>query len=67
MKRLFLALLLLAACNREERPEAPTPAESERLDDAEAMLNDLAANEEGPVNAEAPTGPKHRADEQSGQ
>ena len=67
MKRLFLALLLLAACNREERPEAPTPAESERLDDAEAMLNDLAANEEGPANAEAPTGPKHRADEQSGQ
>ena len=67
MKKIHLALLLLAACNREEKPEAPTPAEAERLDDAEAMLNDLATNEEGPANAEAPTGPKHRADEQSGQ
>jgi hypothetical protein len=46
--------LLLFACNREERPEAPTPAEAERLDEAEAMLNGLA-NEEGPVSK--PTDP----------
>ena len=39
-------LLLTAACNREERPQAPTAAESDRLDEAEDMLNDLA-NEEG--------------------
>ena len=45
-KILLLSALLLAACNREERPEPPTAAESERLDDAEDMLNDLA-NEEG--------------------
>ena len=45
-KSLVAATLLLAACNREEQPQAPTAAESERLNDAEAMLNELA-NEEG--------------------
>ena len=45
-KILLLGALLLTACNREDRPEAPTAAESERLDEAEDMLNDLA-NEEG--------------------
>jgi hypothetical protein len=39
-------LLLLAACNREEQPQAPTAEEADRLNDAEAMLNSLA-NEEG--------------------
>jgi hypothetical protein len=46
-KKLFLAALLLPACNREEQPQAPTAEESDRLNDAEAMLNGLA-NEEGP-------------------
>ena len=47
MKRmLFMAALALASCNRSERPEAPTQAETERLNDAEEMLNELA-NEEG--------------------
>jgi hypothetical protein len=45
-KILLVAMLLLTACNREERPEAPTAAEAERLDEAEEMLNALA-NEEG--------------------
>ena len=45
-KILLIGALLLAACNREERPEPPTAAESERLDEAEDMLNQLA-NEEG--------------------
>jgi nitrous oxide reductase accessory protein NosL len=66
MKKILFALLLIAGCDRGEKPEAPTPAESARLDEAEAMLNELASNEEGPANTEAPTGPKHRADEQSG-
>jgi nitrous oxide reductase accessory protein NosL len=44
-------LLLLAACNREEQPEAPTPAETERLNEAEAMLNELA-REETPAPAQ---------------
>jgi nitrous oxide reductase accessory protein NosL len=53
MKRSMLVLaLLLAACDREERPESPTPAEAQRLDDAEAMLNGLA-NEEGPATEAA--------------
>ena len=52
-RRLPVLLLLLAACNREERPEAPTRGrESERLNDAEAMLNGLA-NEEGPATEAA--------------
>ena len=51
MKRtLVLAALLLTACNREEQPEAPTAAEAERLNDAEALLNELA-NEEAPAPA----------------
>jgi nitrous oxide reductase accessory protein NosL len=53
MKHLILLFaLFLAACHREEKPEAPTPAEAERLDQAEAMLNGLA-NEEGPANKSA--------------
>ena len=52
----LLALLALS-CSQEERPEAPTAAESERLDEAEAMLDRLA-NEEGP-EAEAPSPSSH--------
>lgn len=48
----FLFALALTACNREEKPQAPTPAEVERLNDAEAMLNSLA-NEEGPATEAA--------------
>jgi hypothetical protein len=54
MKKILLsASLLLACCGREEQPEAPTAAESERLNEAEEMLNELA-KEEGP-EAEAPS------------
>ena len=42
----ILLLILASACNREERPQAPTPAETEQLNEAEEMLNGLA-NEEG--------------------
>ena len=43
-----LALLLVtAACHREEKLEAPTPAETARLNEAEDMLDNLAADEEG--------------------
>ena len=55
---LFLSLVLLAACGREERPPAPTAEESARLDDAEAMLNGL--NEEGPAPEDAD--PSNRSD-----
>ena len=47
MKRtILLSLILLSSCNREEKAEPPTAAESQRLDNAEDMLNALA-NEEG--------------------
>ena len=57
-RSLLAALLLLAACGREEPVAAPTAEEAERLDAAEAMLNDF--NEEGP--APDGTGPSNRSD-----
>jgi hypothetical protein len=52
-------LLMLVACG-DERPPAPTAEESARLDEADAMLDNLA-NEEGP--ADRSTGPSDRLDE----
>ncbi|MCL6739624.1 hypothetical protein LZ518_00505 [Sphingomonas sp. RB56-2] len=53
MKQILVAsALLLTACNREEQPQAPTAEESDRLNDAEAMLNGLA-NEEGAASEDA--------------
>jgi len=46
----FSALLLLAAC-RDDRPPAPTAAESDQLNEAENLLNAEAANEKGPENS----------------
>jgi hypothetical protein len=50
-----LAALLLASCNSEEQPQAPTSADSERLDDAAKMLNDLANEEGAAPEGTAPT------------
>ena len=58
-RTILLAAFLLASCNREERPDAPTAAESEQLNEAEEMLNELA-KEEGP-EAEAPS-PSNRSE-----
>ena len=60
MKKILVALLLLTGCDREEKPQAPTPAESARLDEAEDMLNELARNEEGPASEDAD--PSNRSD-----
>jgi hypothetical protein len=60
MRIAFLLLFLLAAGCRDQRPPAPTAEQSNRLDDAEAMLNNLAANEEGP--ADRSTGPSNSSD-----
>jgi hypothetical protein len=46
------ALLLLPACRKDE-PPAPTAAQSAQLNEAEDMLNDVAANEEGPADRSA--------------
>jgi len=51
---IICAALLLAACH-DRRPPAPTAEQSQQLNDADAMLNDLA-NEEGPeANASGPS------------
>jgi hypothetical protein len=52
-------MLLMAAC-RDEQPPAPTAQQADQLNDAEDMLNSMAANEEGP--AERSAGPSNRSD-----
>lgn len=57
MKRtILIAALLLAACNREEQPQPPTTAETERLNEAEEMLNALANQEEAAPDGAVPSG-----------
>ena len=49
MTKQLLALMLIttaAGCDRD-RPPAPTSEQTAQLDEAEAMLDDMAANEEG--------------------
>lgn len=47
---LVCVALLSAACDRD-RPPAPSAEQSNQLDEAEAMLNDLAENEKGAAPA----------------
>ena len=48
MRTAFLiALFSLAAC-RDDRPLAPTPEQSDQLNEAENLLNAEAAHEKGP-------------------
>ena len=52
--RIFAVLLLaLSGCDRADTPQAPTAAESAQLNDADAMLDNLAANAEGPTTVVA--------------
>ena len=52
--RIYAVLvLMLAGCDRAEKPQAPTAAEVEQLNDADAMLDNLAANDEGPATEAA--------------
>jgi hypothetical protein len=54
-KFLLVSVLLLAAC-KDQRPPTPTAEQSQQLNDAEKMLNDMGANEEGPeANASGPS------------
>jgi hypothetical protein len=59
MKYATLCLILLAACHNEQ-PARPTAEQSAQLNDAEDMLNGVAANEEGP--ADRSTGPSNSSD-----
>jgi hypothetical protein len=45
MKRICLAILLLAGCD-EARPPAPTDEQNDQLNEAEAMLNEEGAESE---------------------
>ena len=51
-KIMLLAPLLFASCSREEQPQAPTAAESDRLNEADGMLDNLA-KEEGAASDDA--------------
>ena len=60
MRVVLLALVMLATACREQRPPAPTAEESNQLNEAEAMLNEVGTNEKGPeANA---TGPSNSSD-----
>ena len=58
-KLVLLAALILCSC-RDQRPPAPSAEQANQLNEAEAMLNNLAANEEGP--ADRSTGPSNHSD-----
>jgi len=54
VKKIIVCVLLLASCH-DQRPPAPTAEQSDQLNEADSMLNDLA-NEEGPeANAPSPS------------
>jgi hypothetical protein len=52
MRVILLLALMLGAC-RKEQPAAPTREQSAQLNEADEMLNDVAANEEGPADRSA--------------
>ena len=56
MRAAALAVILALCACRDQRPPAPTAAQSSQLNEAEDMLNGLDANEEGPeANASGPS------------
>ena len=56
---ILVAAMLLTACG-DDRPPAPTAEEAAQLDEAEALLNQEAANEKGPEDRSP--GPSNRSD-----
>jgi hypothetical protein len=58
MKLLLLATLLLTACHKDV-PPGPTAEQSNQLNEAENMLNQLAAKEKGPMDRS--TGPSNQS------
>jgi hypothetical protein len=57
-KATVFLLLLLPAC-RDQRPPSPTAEQSSQLNEADAMLNQMA-NEEGPEDRSP--GPSNQSD-----
>jgi len=60
MKRLALCVVLSLVACRDQRPPAPTAEQTQQLDEAENMLDNMAANEEGPADRSA--GPSNSTD-----
>jgi hypothetical protein len=54
-RRIATALFLTLVACREQRPPAPTSEQSDQLNEAENMLNELGANEEGPEQRPGPS------------
>jgi hypothetical protein len=55
-KALIVPVLLLVVACHKDQPPAPTPEQSQQLNEAEDMLNGMAQNEEGPeANASSPS------------
>ena len=47
-------LLLVTSC-KDDRPPQPTPEQSQQLNEAENLLDNMAANEEGPERSPGPS------------
>jgi hypothetical protein len=60
VNQLLLSLTLLLAACQDRRPPAPSAKQSQQLNDAEDMLNGMAANEEGPADRSA--GPSNQSE-----
>ena len=48
------ALVVIAGC-KDERPPAPTVQQSQQLNEAEGLLDNMATNEEGPEQSPGPS------------
>jgi hypothetical protein len=56
MKLILIALTLALGACRKDQPPAPTAEQADQLNEAEAMLNAMDRNEEGPeANASSPS------------
>jgi hypothetical protein len=54
VRAFLLCLILCVAGCREQRPPAPTAEQNQQLNEADAMLNEMA-NEEGPGQRPGPS------------
>ena len=56
MRQLIICVLILLGACRDQRVPQPTSEQSQQLNEAEDMLNNMAENEEGPeANAPSPS------------
>ena len=60
VKKLIVCAALVVASCRDQHPPQPTAEQSAQLNEAEDLLDNMAANEEGP--ADRSTGPSNSTD-----